>query len=113
MDGTVLPWYTDPDTKSVADEVARQVTDWHRLSSQYGPLGCVAGDFNVDLGGGPHYYGSRESKDAVCERLREAELELLTGFPLTAPIAPSASSTTSPSAERSHPSTCRRVSGPR
>lgn len=79
--GTVLPWYTDGETESVAVEVARQKEDWLRLTSSYGRHGCVAGDFNVDLGGGPHYYGSRESKTAVQRSLDEAELVVLTAYP--------------------------------
>lgn len=87
--GTVLPWYTDREAGSVADEAARQKVDWLRLSSRAAlpqVPGCVAGDFNVDLGGGPHYYGSRESKAAVQKCLDDAGLTLLTGHQhLTAP----------------------------
>lgn len=79
--GTVLPWYGDREKGSVAVEVAGQQKDWLRLKNEVGPLGCVAGDFNVDLGGGPHYYGSRESKTAVKTKLDEVGLVVLTDYP--------------------------------
>jgi len=79
--GTVLPWYGDREKGSVAVEVARQQRDWLRMKDEVGPVGCVAGDFNVNLGGGPHYYGSRESKSAVKASLCETGLFVLTDYP--------------------------------
>lgn len=79
--GTVLPWYGDREKGSLAVEVARQQKEWLRLRDEIGPLGCVAGDFNVDLGDGPHYYGSRESKSAVKTSLLESGLVALTDYP--------------------------------
>jgi len=78
--GTVLPWYTDRERDSVAVEVVRQRKDWLRFRSEIGPLGCVAGDFNVDLGGGRHYYGSKESKLAVQDSLDALDLVAVTDF---------------------------------
>ncbi len=77
--GTVLPWYQDAG-RSVAEEIARQSHDWQsmRATRDDVPL-CVVGDFNVNLGG-PHYYGSDESKEAVVKTLTDNDLVSLTDF---------------------------------
>ncbi len=80
--GTVLPWYQDVG-RTVKDEFAKQATDWHKLSSSRGDIPvCVAGDYNVNLGG-PHYYGSRESQDAVEATMTLNKMSVLTNFERT------------------------------
>jgi len=83
--GTVLPWYQDVD-RTVAEEITRQTEDMKVMFHSLGDvLICVAGDFNVNLGG-PHYYGKDESKDAVRKRLGDQELVTLTDFDHTGPV---------------------------
>ena len=80
--GTVLPWYQDMG-RTVMHEFARQATDWQELSSSRGNMPvCVAGDYNVNLGG-PHYYGSRESQDAVEAAMTLNKMTVLTNFERT------------------------------
>lgn len=82
--GTVLPWYQDVD-RTVAEEIACQAEDWKAMLHSLGDVStCVAGDFNVNLGG-PHYYGKDESKDAIRKSLGEQDLFVLTDFDHTGP----------------------------
>ena len=46
---------------------------------------CVAGDFNVNLGG-PHYYGRVDDKHAVRKLLADHDLMALTAFEMTGPV---------------------------
>ena len=83
--GTVLPWYRDTG-RTVSDEIARQSEDWKvMLQARSGLSLCVAGDFNVNLGG-PHYYGANESKRAVHNTLNEFGLVAVTNFERTGPV---------------------------
>jgi endonuclease/exonuclease/phosphatase family metal-dependent hydrolase len=78
--GTVLPWLGDKERSSFSDEVTRQSEDWNRLLSAFaGRHLCVAGDFNVNLGG-PHYYGSRVGREALGHALRDTGLTPLTTY---------------------------------
>ena len=85
--GTVLPWYGDARGVSVKEEVELQCLDWNDLNHKVGNLGCVAGDFNVNLDG-PHYYGSRESKAAVKNALEASGLVALTDYSRTEEARP-------------------------
>lgn len=78
--GTVLPWYND--TKSYDEQIAGQSEDWNRLESAASDQLCVAGDFNVNVGG-DHYYGSRLSRLAVEECLNDSRLKLVTNYDAT------------------------------
>jgi endonuclease/exonuclease/phosphatase family metal-dependent hydrolase len=78
--GTVLPWYGDSETVSFVDELVRQAHDWNRLAGEQQSALCVAGDFNVNVGG-PHYYGSKENKIALTTTLSNSGLCLLTEYP--------------------------------
>ena len=80
--GTVLPWYTDSDRGGMLVELARQAPEWTTLPQQFDSPLCLAGDFNVNLGG-PHYYGSDASKEAVRSRLKEASLVAMTDYDRT------------------------------
>jgi endonuclease/exonuclease/phosphatase family metal-dependent hydrolase len=82
--GTVLPWYQDV-SHSVAEEIARQSEDWKAIQQSRGnvPM-CVAGDFNVNLGG-PHYYGRADGKEAVRNCLVDQGLVTLSDFKHTGP----------------------------
>lgn len=76
--GTVLPWTGDTETGGIESVLKREGPKWQRLHKQYGAA-CVAGDFNVNLGG-PHYYGSNASKAAVSAALAAASLVPVTDF---------------------------------
>ena len=75
--GTVLPWYGDKDRGGMAGAIASQAPEWKRLPAVHGVPCCVAGDFNVNLGG-PHVYGSNASKKAVADALRDEGLDPVT-----------------------------------
>ena len=47
--------------------------EWAALPVDHDAVGCVAGDFNANIGG-PHYYGSTDSKLAIAECLAAAKL---------------------------------------
>ena len=80
--GTVLPWYQDAG-RSVAEEFAAQSHDWQSMrATRDGVSLCIAGDFNVNLGG-PHYYGSDESRQAVIKTLTDNDLVSLTDYDRT------------------------------
>lgn len=76
--GTVLPWYNDTETAGMDVALATQRREWKLLTAE-NQHACVAGDFNVNLGG-PHYYGSKKSKAAVAAALSEAGLTAITDF---------------------------------
>ena len=78
--GTVLPWYG---RGNYVETVEAQSTDWEALGRKCGANVCVAGDFNADLEGGPHYYGAKASKTAITEALADTHLTLLTGHQRT------------------------------
>ena len=83
--GTVLPWYQDVG-RSVAEEFTSQSEDWKSMLRWHECISaCVAGDFNVNLGG-PHYYGRGDDKDAVRSVLADQDLVALTAFELTGPV---------------------------
>ncbi len=83
--GTVLPWYQDHG-RSVVQEIAQQSEDWSKMLNSRRDLSlCIAGDFNVNLGG-PHYYGAEESKESVRRALTESGLVALTEFENTGPV---------------------------
>lgn len=77
--GTVLPWYTDTERLSYAEELENQADDWGRLRDENGGLLCVAGDFNLNLGG-PHYYGSAVNKVKMLTTLERSQLVACTCF---------------------------------
>ena len=82
--GTVLPWYQDTGRR-VREEIARQSSDWVAMQASRNDIPvCVAGDFNVNLGG-PHYYGRKEDIEAVRSTLSDRRLTALTGFERTGP----------------------------
>ena len=78
--GTVLPWYG---RGNYVETVETQSADWRALGRESGANVCVAGDFNADLEGGPHYYGAKTSKRAITEALAATGLTLLTGYERT------------------------------
>lgn len=49
------------------------------FSKRDGSAVCVAGDLNVNLGG-PHYYGSSESKEAVADAFEDSDLIPMTDY---------------------------------
>lgn len=67
--------------------MAKQAGNWSRLSTEYRVPVCVAGDFNVNLGG-PHYYGSEASKKAIAQALKNSGLVALTDFERTKEMWP-------------------------
>ncbi len=84
--GTVLPWIGStwrdhPSAGGVAfrEALSLQIEDWMQLRRVY-PADeiFVLGDLNQDLVGSPHYYGSRENRDAVEYALARAGLTALT-----------------------------------
>jgi endonuclease/exonuclease/phosphatase family metal-dependent hydrolase len=78
--GTVLPWYRDTECPTgMAAELERQGPNWSGLATAHGAYCCVAGDFNVNIGG-DHYYGSKASKAAVAEQLNKTGLTAVTGY---------------------------------
>jgi len=80
--GTVLPWTNDSERDGMEAELSRQAPEWLSLPTEHDASFCLAGDFNVNLGG-PHYYGSNASKEAVATRLRDADLVAMTDFERT------------------------------
>jgi len=86
--GSVLPWYTDRDRYSYEEEVGSQILgDAIILPLLSGARICVAGDFNMNLGG-PHYYGSRRNRQILTDALRMAELTVLTDYDATKSAKP-------------------------
>ena len=77
--GTVLPWYTDTERPSYGEELEKQADDWGQLRDKNGGLLCVAGDFNLNLGG-PHYYGSAVNKAKMLKALERTHLVACTCF---------------------------------
>jgi endonuclease/exonuclease/phosphatase family metal-dependent hydrolase len=77
--GTVLPWGNDRSRAGMTGELDRQAPEWSALPKQFDARCCVAGDFNVNLGG-PHYYGSETNKAAVRSCLKRAGLEPVTDY---------------------------------
>ncbi len=83
--GTVMPWHTDPGPTGGARNwvehhrvVPEQAREWLELRDAHpGIAMCVAGDFNMDLGG-RHYYGTTAGRAALVEGLRAVELVCLT-----------------------------------
>ena len=75
--GTVLPWYGDTERGGMGGALSAQAPEWASLPHEHGAPCCVAGDFNVNLGG-PHVYGSRASKQLLSDALRDAELDPVT-----------------------------------
>jgi endonuclease/exonuclease/phosphatase family metal-dependent hydrolase len=77
--GTVLPWTGDTETEGMRSVLARQVEEWTDLKARHEDRLCVAGDFNVNLGG-EHFYGSNDSKEAVQEALDSTGLTAMTRY---------------------------------
>ena len=85
--GTVLPWYHDRDRDGFLVELGRQRQDWEHNFREVSPLGCLAGDFNVNLGG-PHYYGRTDSQQAVQQALSSLDMVAVTDHAHTSPARP-------------------------
>jgi len=82
--GTVMPWHSDPGTTGARNwvehhrVVPEQAREWLELRSAYPGIAlCVAGDFNMDIGGS-HYYGTKTGRSALSDGLREAQLDCVT-----------------------------------
>lgn len=70
--GTVLPWYNDVERAGTAAELAIQGKHWISFAQQHPHRVCVAGDFNVRIGG-PHYYWRADSRRRIEERLSQPQ----------------------------------------
>jgi hypothetical protein len=83
--GTVLPWHTDPGPTGIAPGwaehhriVPMQAREWAALRERHpGVAMCVAGDFNMNLGGA-RYYGTAAGREALRTGLDVAGLSCLT-----------------------------------
>jgi endonuclease/exonuclease/phosphatase family metal-dependent hydrolase len=82
--GLVLPWYNDQETESFTEEIERHQKRWMRFVRESNASLCVAGDFNVNLGG-PHYYGAAASRSAINKMIQSSELTVVTRFRDDAP----------------------------
>ncbi len=79
--GTVLPWGTDRgprgDAKGWAEHhrvIPIQGQEWAQLRAKHPDAAmCVAGDFNMNLGG-RHYYGTNKGREALRSALDGADL---------------------------------------
>ena len=83
--GTVLPWHSDrgpavkaPNWSEFHRVVPQQGAEWAALrEARPGVAICVAGDFNVNLGG-KHYYGTTRGRDMLRTALAAAALVCVT-----------------------------------
>lgn len=83
--GTVLPWHSDPGPAIKAPNwsefyrvVPQQGGEWAALRKAHpGVAMCVAGDFNVNLGG-KHYYGTTRARATLRTALADAALVCVT-----------------------------------
>jgi len=85
--GTVMPWYGDIVDVSYSDEVAVQSKDWATLRVNHGAHLCVAGDFNVNIGGN-HYYGKKRNREQLELAMKRNGLKVLTNYESTKAIKP-------------------------
>lgn len=83
--GTVLPWHTDGGPEGTAVTwaehhrvIPEQAAEWLALRQAHPGLAlCVAGDFNMSLGG-KHYYGTKLGRELLRSGLHAAGLTCVT-----------------------------------